>query len=114
MQSKLERSLALLDKYHLQALLITKPENRLYWSGFSGSAGALVLGASHNVLFTDFRYMEQAAKEAADFEVIRHGPDFWQTLALWLKQSGLERLGFEEDFFTVELYEKLRQAAPCG
>ncbi len=112
MLSKLERSAALLDKYQLQALLITKPENRLYWSGFSGSAGALVLSSGQSVLFTDFRYIEQATKQAADFEVIRHGPDFWQTLAQWLKRSGIERLGFEQDFFTVELYEKLQQAAP--
>lgn len=112
MKSKLARSKTLLDKYDVQAVLVTKPENRLYWSGFTGSAGALVLLADQGALFTDFRYIEQATKQAPDFEIVRHGPDFWESLAIWLKSHDIQRLAFEKDFFTVELYEKLQQAAP--
>jgi Xaa-Pro aminopeptidase len=112
LKSKLVRSKTLLDKYDVQAVLVTKPENRLYWSGFTGSAGALVLLADQGALFTDFRYIEQATKQAPDFEIVRQGPDFWESLAIWLKSHDIQRLAFEKDFFTVELYEKLQQAVP--
>jgi Xaa-Pro aminopeptidase len=112
MNSRLERSKELLQQQQIQALLVTKPENRLYFSGFTGSAGALVITKEKSVLFTDFRYIEQATKQTTDFEIIRHGPDFWQSLVEWLNSQGVERLGFESDFLTVELYNKVKQSAP--
>lgn len=112
MNSRLKRAKDVFEQHQLQALLVTKPENRLYLSGFTGSAGALVLSKELPVLFTDFRYIEQASQQATDFEIIRHGQDFWECLAAWLKNQRIERLGFESDFLTVELYDKLKKLAP--
>ena len=112
MNSRLQRLQAVFEQHQIQALLVTKPENRLYLSGFTGSAGALVLTREQSVLFTDFRYIEQATKQAPQFEVIRHGQDFWASVAAWLNSQGIERLGFESDFLTVEFYDKFKKIAP--
>jgi Xaa-Pro aminopeptidase len=48
----------------VSALIVTAPPNLRYLSGFSGSAGALVVRSHDAVLVTDGRYAEQAAAEA--------------------------------------------------
>lgn len=54
----------------LDALIITDRANVYYFSGFSGSAGYLVITPSQKMLITDFRYMEQAQLQAKDFDII--------------------------------------------
>ncbi|WP_316813507.1 aminopeptidase P family protein [Pedobacter heparinus] len=55
-------------------------------SGFSGSAGTLVITQEHAGLWTDFRYFEQAAEELKDtgFELmkqkVQHAPEYIQWL----------------------------------
>jgi Xaa-Pro aminopeptidase len=53
-----------------EAILVTKRENVRYLSGFSGSAGMLLVAPSVAVLFTDGRYREQAAPELAAAGVV--------------------------------------------
>ncbi|MFQ5858398.1 MAG: aminopeptidase P family N-terminal domain-containing protein, partial [Anaerolineae bacterium] len=55
----------------LDAILITQPENRRYLSGFTGSAGALLISQDQAVLATDFRYYEQVEKQAPDFRLAK-------------------------------------------
>ena len=62
-----------LRKEGLDAILISSPENRRYLSGFTGSAGYLLVSQDDASLATDFRYMEQAAMQAPDFQIERIG-----------------------------------------
>jgi Xaa-Pro aminopeptidase len=48
----------------IQALYVTNPENRYYLSGFTGSAGALLVCQDQVWLLTDSRYVEQALGES--------------------------------------------------
>ena len=43
----------------LSAMIITSQENRFYLSGFSGSAGHLIVTPDTTVLITDGRYWAQ-------------------------------------------------------
>lgn len=54
----------------LDALIITDRANVCYFSGFSGSAGYLVITGAKKMLITDFRYMEQAQLQAKGFDII--------------------------------------------
>src|SRR5437899_6428815 len=47
------------------AMLVTKLVNVRYLTGFSGSAGAMLIG-TEDVFFTDSRYEEQSAREVPD------------------------------------------------
>ncbi|MHB8927192.1 MAG: M24 family metallopeptidase [Bacillota bacterium] len=92
----------------LDALLIESRENRRYMSGFSGSAGFLVIGRDCAYLITDFRYTEQAADQAPEFKIVRHGSPFTATLLEVLAKAKVKRLGFEKAHLTYGRYDDLR------
>src|SRR5690625_6532593 len=70
--AKLEKIRKQLKNQGLDALLITNPFNRRYLSGFTGSSGTLLVSLEEAILFTDFRYIEQATNETNLFEIVEH------------------------------------------
>ena len=68
----------------VEALYITNPENRFYLSGFTGTAGSLLLGLNNSYLFTDFRYTGQAARECPDYQVIETSGESSEVLREYL------------------------------
>ena len=86
---------------------ITSPENLQYYSGFTGGEGALVLEKNAHLLFTDSRYLIQAAEEAPDFEII----DIAKVRAeAYLEEKQPTRLGYEENFLTAADFCRLQEA----
>jgi Xaa-Pro aminopeptidase len=87
-----------------QALLITKPENRFYLSGFTGSSAFLVVTAEASFILTDFRYIQQAKEEALAYQVIDYDSDFTTNLKNILREEKIKTLLFEEDYITYSQY----------
>ncbi|HEV8353918.1 MAG TPA: Xaa-Pro peptidase family protein [bacterium] len=114
MPSRLERIRTLLADHQLDALLIQKPENRLYVTGFSGSAGMALVTPGAAVLLVDFRYVEQAAGEAPEFSVVRAERQLVETLGREVKQRGIRRLGFESDGVSFKQYQDIGKAAEAA
>lgn len=54
----------------IDCAVITDRSNVRYLSGFTGSAGYLIISESEKLLITDFRYTEQASIQATDYEII--------------------------------------------
>ena len=48
------------EEWGVEGVFISSPENRRWLSGFSGSAGSLLVTPDQALLATDFRYWEQA------------------------------------------------------
>ena len=97
---------SLLPERGLDALLISTPENRRYLSGFTGSAGYLLVTPQRQVLFTDSRYTEQAGIQSPHFEVIQMKGDL-EWLTDTLKETGAARVGFESDDMSVASYNRI-------
>ena len=88
-----------------EAVIISKPSNMFYLSGYTGEGYALVTQGL-NAIITDFRYVEQAGQESPAFE----------TLALEGKEThlgkaydaclnaGVKTVYFEDDEFTVRTW----------
>ena len=99
-----------LARKKIDAIFISQPENRHYLSGFDGSAGFLLITARKAILATDFRYLEQAAVQAPDYEIIR----IINNIADWfpglLAGLNIKRLGFEAGNVTFALHRQLRDA----
>jgi len=85
----------LLNKKELDAILINSAENRYYLSGFTGTAGYLLISVEQAFLVTDFRYVQQAEAEAQEFEVVRYDNTIQQTIAAIVEQAGWNKIGFE-------------------
>ena len=98
------------DDLGLDAILISSPENRRYMSGFTGSAGWLLISRDDATLATDFRYVEQAGKQAPDFRIHRTAPGLgW--FPEWTAEHNVKRIGFESDDVTISLHNAFRKAA---
>ena len=108
MSSRLEHLHQKLDEKELDAILISTPENRRYVSGFTGSAGYLLVSRDDATLATDFRYIEQAGNQAPDFQVVKVGGD-WSWLRDLVKERGHKRLGFESQHVTVATYRQMAE-----
>lgn len=99
---------------NIEAVWITGDVNRRYLTGFTGSSGYVLITMHKAFLLTDFRYMTQAAEQAAGFEIVEHGASVTDSLKQLLAAEGINRLGFEEDivvFSTYRAYE--RELQPC-
>lgn len=106
-----ERQAALrrrLEELGLEGLLVTHGPNIRYLTGFTGSAGLLLVTPDRILLITDFRYAEQAPEEtrgAAD--VATDSTNLWDRLRRAFEGGPRVRLGFERDSLTVRDAERM-------
>jgi Xaa-Pro aminopeptidase len=87
----------------IDALLVTHLPNVRYLTGFTGSAGLLLVQPGRTVLVSDFRYAVQAEQEAgtsATVEIDRS--NVWDRLRRVLEQDPPETLGIEAHAVTVQ------------
>lgn len=103
--AKLQQLRQKLQENELDAIIITSPVNRRYISGFTGSAGAVVISLNDARFITDFRYTEQAEAEALDFKIIEHKETIESEINNQLKMMKALRVGFEKEYTTYGQYE---------
>ncbi len=101
---------AQLAKLRLDGLLVSHLPNIRYLCGFTGSAGALLLGSGAPVFFTDGRYTEQARQELAGVRVVIARGSPLAAAAQFAYQQQLRSLGIEADHMTVSARGALRRA----
>ncbi|HVQ92669.1 MAG TPA: Xaa-Pro peptidase family protein [Mycobacteriales bacterium] len=95
----------------LDAALVTKLVNVRYLTGFTGSNGALLIGADGtDVLCTDGRYTLQSARQAPDVQRLIDRASA-PALATRAAERGLRRLGYESHDVTVDLAATLTDRA---
>lgn len=90
----------------IDAIIISKPTNRRYLSGFTGTSGYLLLTAEENCLITDFRYLEQASIQAEHFSIFKQETHWYDTLKQLVNKYNLKKIGIEKDTITLALYEE--------
>lgn len=97
----------------LDAALIHRPENMRYLTGYTGE-GALFVSPKQTAIITDFRYVEQAGRQAADLSVAVTTAKHRETdCALELTDAcGVKRLAVEQDYLSYRSHEELRRALP--
>ena len=111
MEERLATLRARLPAEALDAILITQPENRRYLSGFTGSAGVLLISAQDALLLTDFRYYERAQNEAPDYQLVKVEGKLPPLIAKTVAEVGVKRIGIESMHLTVDTYRSWRDAA---
>ncbi len=96
-----------------EGILIHKPSNMFYLSGYTGE-GILAAGQDFQAIITDFRYTEQAERQAPGFDVLMVDKDSSHAdLAYRLfRDHGVTRVRYEDDRLTVRSFERLKKAMP--
>ena len=107
---KLEKLRQLFQQHGIDGILITSTYNRRYVTNFTGTAGVALITADKALFITDFRYTEQAEKQAQGFEIVQHTGPIIQEVADQAKQLGIKKLGFEQDHMAYSTWKQHEDA----
>jgi Xaa-Pro aminopeptidase len=106
LNARLEKVKELLKKRSLDVLIIFRPENLFYLTGFRGTTGVLMVFPDKAALLVDSRYEERAEMEASNVE-IWGGRSVQTILKDALNEAGPDKAGFEANGLTFADYESI-------
>jgi Xaa-Pro aminopeptidase len=115
-QSRLASVRATLAALGLDAFVVTHPANIRYLTGFSGSAGSLVVDQQRCTLVVDFRYITSARELSASqhheetISVALAGSSEDETIVEHLRSIGAQRIGVEAASMVVARFNRLSTA----
>jgi len=101
---KIKRLQKEIKKLRLGAVLISKPENVFYLSGFTGSNGQLLITPKKAVIITDFRYFAVVKKQIPKSVRIFDYKDDIKKLT-----GGIKSVGYEDSYITVLKLKSLKK-----
>ena len=110
LKSRLNKLRQKLADNEVDAFFISQPENRYYLSGFDGSDGFLLITPQNTILATDFRYIEQARRQAPDYKIFQITHNIVDWFPRLVVELNLKRLGFEAGHITFARYRQLTDA----
>ena len=98
-----------LSKNHIDALILTKPANVTYLTGFSGEDSWAVVGRGAVYLLTDSRYVEQAGKECPQVRLIERKDPIAEAAGKLVGRLKSARTIAVEKSISLEQYEVLKK-----
>ncbi|MFF2876723.1 M24 family metallopeptidase [Gottfriedia sp. NPDC057991] len=107
--NRIEKIQKQLLENNVDAILITKSENRRYMTGFTGSAGMVLISKNAAIFITDFRYAEQAQNEVKDAKIIVHNGNIEKEVSNEVDCQGLKKVAVEANAMTLNTFSKLQE-----
>ena len=98
---------AVLLEQDLDALLVTRPANLRYFSGFTGTDGALIITPQETIFLTDSRYTIQAGEEVKVDQRREYSVQAEGIIAA-LEDFSAKIVGYEAEYLTCAALERLR------
>ncbi|GAC1673402.1 MAG: Xaa-Pro peptidase family protein [Candidatus Acidiferrum sp.] len=95
----------------IDALFITHPANLYYLTGFTGDAGALVMGAREHALVTDGRFTLQAAAETSGLRLVKQQASLYEAIGSYVKSASLPRVGYDARKLSVAQLDAVQRAS---
>ena len=103
--------LAELAQSKLDHLLVAKPANLYYLTGFTGDAGALVVSRAGVSLITDGRFITQAREETSGVQIVLQKISLFSSVGATLQTARALRTGFDPYQLTIAQLQALRRAS---
>ena len=102
-----------LKRRGMPAALVHRPENMRYLTGYTGE-GCLFVSEKAQAIWTDFRYVEQASRQAPGLECVRTrmGKSVEALIGELLERAGASALAVETDFVCHDGFVALQEALP--
>ncbi len=114
---RLKEMRRLMTEYGVEAVLVSSPANRRYYSGFEAddtmineSSGVLLVLARSQILLTDSRYTEAARSEAPLFKIATYRQGLGAELAALAALKKVGTIHFEAEFMSVAGLDGLSRA----
>ncbi|MBR2715707.1 MAG: aminopeptidase P family protein [Ruminococcus sp.] len=90
------------------AALILSDVNRLYYSDFKSSAGALLITEHSAILFLDFRYYEAAVRSVdRSINVVRYS-NLTESINAIINKESIKNIIIEDEFVTIARFDNLK------
>ena len=106
-----------LASHGLDAMLLTNEANRFYACGFHSPAtdGVALVTKQGNYYFTDSRYTEAAERHIRDAAIaeVSRGRGYTALINEVIEAEGIEKLGFEDAYMTVQDYNVYKEKLRC-
>ncbi|MBQ8390098.1 MAG: aminopeptidase P family protein [Oscillibacter sp.] len=106
-----------LAAHGLDAMLLTNEANRFYACGFHSPAtdGVALVTKQGNYYFTDSRYTEAAERHIRDAAIaeVSRGRGYTALINEVIEAEGIEKLGFEDAYMTVQDYNIYKEKLRC-
>ena len=104
---------AFLDALQADAALVHRPENLRWLAGYTGE-GCLFVSKGAHALLTDFRYVEQAKRQAPGWELIQVSGErnYPALIREQVEAARARQVWVETDYLTHDAYVKLAEALP--
>src|SRR5215472_982268 len=103
--------LNLLGSSRVATLLVTRPANWFYLTGFTGESGALIVSKKGTTLVTDGRFMVQAKAEATGIHIRQQEATLLESVARVLRDLRARRVGFDPAHMSVTELQGARKAS---
>lgn len=110
---RLEQLRQYLKEEGLDGLFVTNPYNRRYMTNFTGSAGYVLITETEALFLTDFRYIEQAEREAEGYTIVQHKASVPEEVKDQVRRLGIKKLGFEAEHMTMAQYSEYQKVLDC-
>ncbi|MCX5970270.1 MAG: Xaa-Pro peptidase family protein [Coprothermobacterota bacterium] len=94
----------------LDGILVSRPENDYYLSGFSGDTGYLVVSSQRAILFVDSRFSEQGHSQCPSWEVRQFSQFAPDLVSLW-GELDLRYVGVESQHLSMAAARELERLA---
>lgn len=107
--NRIEKIQKQLTMNNVDAILITKYENRRYTTGFTGSAGMVLISQKGATLITDFRYGEQSQTEVKNAKIVVHDGNIEKEVANEIERHGIQKVAVEENAMTLKTFSALKE-----
>lgn len=108
-QLRLAAVRAELTDWQVDGLLVGSSANRRWLSGFTGSAGWLLVTKNVALLGTDFRYWKQAARQAPHFELFHFKGQVADNWTSFLHLPKSARIGLEARHVTLSQFDEFQR-----
>lgn len=112
MSERVAQLRARLAQENLPGILLLKPDDVGYLSGFSGSTAALLISPERSIFITDSRYTIQAREECPGFEIaITSGGSgaYDTTIEEQARSLGAAELAVEAEYLTLKRFSQLAE-----
>ncbi len=107
MKERIEKVRSSFKSKEIEGIVVYKPENRRYLSGFTGTTGYVIITEEKNIFATDFRYTEQASSQCSSYEIKEIDNKY--TIYDIINELGINKLGIEDAFITYKFANKIKQ-----
>ena len=112
MSNRITKLRAYMKANDLNSFLIGSEANRMYLSGFTGSNAMLLITEDKEYIITDFRYLEQVAKECPDFICVdQKKMGVFKTAFDLAEKEDCKKIAFEAEHMSYRNYQELVTAS---